>query len=119
MYCLDTYALVEIGEGNPRFSFLLNEDYVIADIALAEFYGVLLRGKGLAVADAWKQRYEPYCVALSFSSLIEAVKFRFANKHLGLSFFDAVGYAFSQENGYTFVTGDQAFKGMKGVKFVK
>ena len=42
MYCLDTYALVEIAEGNPKFTFLIEEKVIIPGTTLAEFYWVLL-----------------------------------------------------------------------------
>lgn len=40
---LDTYALIEIYLGNKKFTIYLDEDFVINDLTLAEFYGILLR----------------------------------------------------------------------------
>jgi len=35
MKCLDTYALMEIYNGNPNFTRLLNDDLIITDITMA------------------------------------------------------------------------------------
>ena len=41
--CLDTYALWEIIHGNPKFAFLLNDDFVLTDWTLIELYKTLLK----------------------------------------------------------------------------
>ena len=117
--CLDTYALVEISEGNPKFAKYLNVDFVITDLTLAEFYGVLLRGKGENTAEYWYKKLEIYSFPLDRQLLVEAIKFRYSNKKLGLSFFDAVGYVFALKKGICFVTGDKAFEKLRGVEFIK
>lgn len=117
--CLDTYALMEIAKGNPKFADYLNLDFIITDITLAEFYAVLLREDGEKVADYWFKKLERYSVPVSKEILIEAVKFRQEYKKLDVSFFDAVGYIFSVKNGYYFVTGDKEFENFKNVEFKK
>ena len=117
--CLDTYALVEIKLGNPKFKNYLNHNCVILDLILAEFYSVLLREEGKETADFWFKKLENYSVSVSKEILIEAVKFRYKNKKSGISFFDAVGYIFSTKNGYHFVTGDKEFRNLPNVEFVK
>ncbi len=41
------------------------------------------------------------------------------SKKNALSYADAIGYVCALENNLVFVTGDDAFKGLKGVKFLK
>ena len=43
MFCLDTYALAEIGDGNPKFMEFLNKEFIITDLTLAEYYSVLYK----------------------------------------------------------------------------
>ena len=43
---LDTYVLWEIAIGNPKFIHYLEEDFVVNDLILAEFYGIFLREFG-------------------------------------------------------------------------
>ena len=117
--CLDTYALVEIAEANPKFSKYLNVEFIITNLTLVEFYAVLLRQKGEDTADYWYKKLEPYSAYLDLKLLIDAVKFRFMNRKLNLSFFDAVGYVFALKNGFYFVTGDKAFERLKNVEYIK
>ena len=117
--CLDTYALVEIAKGNPKFAGYLNANFVITDLTLAEFYAVLLREDGEKTADYWFKKLERYSVVLDKETLIESVKFRYAHRKKDISFFDAVGYIFSVKNGYYFVTGDKEFENFDFVEFKK
>ena len=118
MRCLDTYALVEINNGNPKFANLLNEEIVITDITMAEFYGYLYRKYDLKTADYWHRRLSFFCKPVSRGILIEAARFRIDNNKQGFSFFDCVGYAFAVENGMKFVTGDKEFRNKPGVEFM-
>ena len=96
--CLDTYALVEIAKGNPKFAEYLNSQFIICDLILAEFYGVILREEGEKVADYWFKKLENYALSADLETLIEAIKFRQDHKKSNISFFDATGYIFSLKN---------------------
>jgi len=117
--CLDTYALMEIYEGNKKFMKYFNTSFVIPEWTLAEFYWVLLREYGQKDADFWFYKVEGYSKSIDKETLRKAVKFRYANRKKKLSFFDAVGYVFSMNKGYVFVTGDKEFDKFKGVEFIK
>ena len=117
--CMDTYALIEIKLGNPKFKDYSKFEFVITDITLAELYSVLLREEGGKVADYWLKKLERYSVPVNKEILIEAIKFRHENKKKNISFFDAVGYIFSLKNGYSFVTGDKEFEKFRNVEFKK
>ncbi|MEI6731552.1 MAG: PIN domain-containing protein [archaeon] len=116
---LDTYALVEIKKGNPKFAGYLNSNFVINDLTLAEFCAVLLREEGEEVAREWHDKLSSISMFVDKDILFEAIKFRYENRKKNLSFFDAVGYTFAISKGYLFVTGDKEFEGLKGVEFVK
>ena len=117
--CLDTYALMEISQDNPDFNIYLDSNFVITDITLSEFYGVILKKYDEQTADYWFKKLEQYAVSVDKLTLKEAVKFRYENKKSDISFFDAVGYIFSIKHGYAFVTGDKEFAGFKNVEFKK
>lgn len=119
MLCFDTYALMEIKQANPKFAGLLNEDFVITDLTMGEFYIVLYKEKDEPEAEKWLGKLEIYCRPVSRDIIIKALKYRINNKKDSLSIFDCVGYMFSIENNFTFVTGDEAFKNKKGVLFIK
>ncbi len=117
--CLDTYALMEIAQGNPRFKDLVDAQFVVTDLTLAEFYAVLLREHGRTLADSWHARLERYAQPCSRALLIEAVRFRHQHRTTRISFFDAIGYVYSVENGCYFVTGDRDFETLPHVEFRK
>ena len=118
MYCLDTYALIEIARGNPKFTFLINEDFVISNLTLAEFYWVLIRDAGQDEADYWINKLSDFSADVSLNILLKAQRFRYLNRKKDISFFDSAGYIFSKENKYIFVTGDKEFKDLSDVKFI-
>ncbi len=118
MKCLDTYALVEINNGNPKFANLLAEEAVITDVIMAEFYGYLYRKYDLKTADYWHRRLSFFCKPVSRDIMIKAVRFKADNSKEDLSFFDCVGYIFAIENSMKFVTGDKEFRNKPGVEFV-
>lgn len=117
--CLDTYALMEISQQNPDFEVYLDSDFIITEITLAEFYGVILREYDEKTAEYWFRKLEGYAVSVNKEVLKEAIKFKYENRKTNISFFDAVGYIFSLVNGYYFVTGDKEFKNLKNVEFKK
>jgi predicted nucleic acid-binding protein len=119
MKCLDTYALVEINNGNPKFAGLLSHDLVITDITMAEFYALMYRAYDLKTADYWHKKMYFFCKAVSRDILLKAARFRVDNNRQNLSFFDCVGYVYALENNMKFVTGDKEFRNRKGVEFIE
>ena len=119
LLCFDTYALVEIAKDNPKFTKFNTEHFVITDLILAEFYGVLLREYNDKTAEYWFKKMSPYAQHVPKELLKEAVKFRFKNTAKNFSFFDAVGYIYSAKNSHKFLTGDKEFEGLPGVECVK
>lgn len=119
MKCLDTYALVEINNGNPKFTRLLNEELIVTDITMAEFYAVMYRTYDLKTADYWHRKLSFFCKPVSREILLKAAKFRCDNNRQNLSFFDCVGYVYAMENNMRFVTGDKEFRLRKGVEFIQ
>ncbi len=116
---LDTYALCEIARGNVRFAQYTTEEFIINDLTLAEFYGVILREHGEELAQHWLNKLKPYSQSVQPKLLTCAVTFKIQHAKKNLSFFDAVGYVCALENKALFVTGDKEFEKLKGVEFVK
>ncbi len=114
--CLDTYVLMEITEGRQKK--YLETNFVILDLVLAEFYSVLLRDHGKQTAEYWFRILSPYSISVNMKILKNAVIFKYENRKQRISFFDAVGYIFSLENNYVFVTGDKEFKNKKKVELI-
>lgn len=116
---LDTTALVQIHDGDVRILPFLAEETVTSDLTLAEFYTVIYRKLGERTADHWCGKFKSMAKPTVLSSLLNAAKMKEDSKKQRLSFFDCVGYCYAQEHGMKFLTSDSAFKGKKGVVFVK
>ena len=119
MKCLDTYALVELSNNNPKFVHLLTEEAAIPDTTMAEFYGFLYKKYNLQTAEYWNRRLSILCKPVSKDALIKAVLFKKEHKKQNFSYFDCFGYFFALEHKMMFVTGDREFRQMSNVEFVK
>jgi len=117
--CLDTYALMELHDRNPSFIQLLDEEWVVTDLTLTEFYNVLQRKHGEKTADYWCAKFSHDTAQVPLPLLLKAMKFKITNAKQNLSFFDCVGYVYAREHKMKFVTGDKEFKGKEGVLFIK
>ncbi|MBR9692628.1 type II toxin-antitoxin system VapC family toxin [Candidatus Woesearchaeota archaeon] len=113
---LDTYALIRLVQGEAP---LLTDDIITLDFQLAELYYHLLRLYNKKTANHFHMQLSTIATSLPKALIPEAMQFRREMKAKNLSYADALGYTFAQEQKIPFVTGDQAFKGMKGVKFLK
>ena len=116
--CLDTYALWEIQFENPKYVFLLNSQFVVTNWTLVEFYKTMSQQLGKETALFWYNKFKVYCDEVKIDMLIKAVDFQNDYKKENMSLFDCVGYIFSLENNFTFVTGDRAFKNKKNVLYI-
>ncbi|MBI4210359.1 MAG: hypothetical protein HY544_02525 [Candidatus Diapherotrites archaeon] len=58
-------------------------------------------------------------IPINESVIIEANGFRKENKRLKMPYIDCLGYAIARSRGIKFLTGDNAFKGLENVEFVK
>ena len=119
MHFFDTYAIFEIIDGNPAYSQFQDEAIKTSVSNLGElYYGLLLRGKK-SKADAWFVLLQPDLVEIDPETMHQAMTFRHAHKKKRLSMTDCVGYMLARKAGLRFLTGDEAFKDIPDVEFVK
>lgn len=112
MYCLDTYALIEIHDKKIKPI----QDAVIPTVVFAEFYELLCRRHSQKTADHWKKKFQRFFRDADVDVLCEAIIYKKEHK---VSFFDAVGYCYAQRNDLVFVTGDKSFANEKNVLYLK
>ena len=118
-YFFDSYAIIEMINQSQNFFKYADEQIIITLLNLIEVtqYSLTHHGeiKARKVCDALSK-----CVAdVSNDNIIKAVKFRNDNKPKSFSYADSVGYIYAKSNNLTFLTGDDAFKTMPNVEFVK
>jgi predicted nucleic acid-binding protein len=117
--CLDTYALVEMHDRNSNYTHIFDNDWVVTELTLAEFYSVLLRKHNRKTAAFWCAKFMPFAVKIPLNTLLQAMHMKVECAKQNLSFFDCVGYIYAREHKMQFVTGDKEFKGKEGVLFIK
>jgi predicted nucleic acid-binding protein len=119
MKCLDTYALMAMAQGDDAYARYTVEEFFIPDTTLAEFSRVLLRTVPQEAHDIWMSALEPYAHPVDRNLLLDAMAFRQEHRKNDFSFFDAVGFVAALRARCVFVTGDEEFKGLENVEFVK
>ncbi len=122
VFYFDTYALVELEKGNPAYSKYKDAIAVTTLLNLMEFYTVLLKLADKKLAEIKFKIYLDNCVNITPSIVKDAAEFRL--KFVGktgfkISYVDAIGYLIAKNLGIRFLTGDNAFKNLDNVEFVK
>ncbi|MBS3133040.1 PIN domain-containing protein [Candidatus Woesearchaeota archaeon] len=119
LYFLDTYALFELFKGNDGYKrFEKGVAVITTRLNLMEFYYILLRINA-ANADHYYGNLLNFVVDISDEVIKKAMGLRFASRAKELSYVDAVGYTVALEKNANFVTGDEQFKDMENVDFIK
>jgi len=118
-YFLDTYAMVEIINGNKNYFKYLNDELFTSIINLYELYYNLLKEKGKEIAKSYFMQYKDFIVKYTDEDIFEASEFKLKNRKNNISYADALGYSISLSNNMIFLTGDKEFKGLHNVEFVK
>lgn len=120
-FVFDTYALIELIEGNPAYLKYANAKMIINAFIFAEFCYVGIRRYRdyLAEAEQKSRAVIGSLSAVSPEEIMEAMTFRFSNRQKDVSTTDCVSYIQARNLGVSFLTGDGAFEGMPGVEFVK
>ncbi len=118
-YFFDTYALIELSRNNPRYAIFLDEPVTTTKFNLAELFYIILAELGEEKAKIAFLKFKDFEAEVNDDTLFKAMKFRLENKKKGFSYADAIGYFFALENKLKFLTGDNAFKNMDSIEFVK
>ena len=120
VFFLDTYALYEFALGNEAFKkYFTSVESITTIMNLYELYYSLLRENLSSIAENFLERFLPVCVEIEPKLIKEASKFRLQNKKLDLSYIDALGYVIAKKHNAKFLTGDESFRKMDNVEFVK
>jgi predicted nucleic acid-binding protein len=118
-YFFDSYAIVEMVKGNPKYSKYLKETIVVTIFNLAEIYWAILKDFGEKKSDEIYSEIKSFIAKVDDKTIKQAMKFRIKHKKNRLSYSDCIGYIYAMRNNLIFLTGDKQFYNMKGVEFVK
>ena len=118
-YFFDSYAFFEIIKGNKNYSNYLKVSIVTTKLNLMELYYWLLRRDGKESAEKYYQKFLPFCYEISDEIIKSACEFRLIHKEKELSYVDCIGYIIAKNMKIKFLTGDNDFKNINNVEFVK
>ena len=117
-YFFDSYAIIELLNGNPRYAKFINEPVTLTLFNLAEIYWFSINEYDDVKADEIYSKYKESVVEIN-NILKEAMKFRKDHKKRDLSYTDCIGYIYAKKNKLIFITGDKEFENMENVEFIK
>src|SRR3989338_5274826 len=109
---INTYAMVEILEGNEKYLPYQSADFVTTRFNLFEIYYVVLEKYGKEKAEIVFKNYRSVAREVDDDVLKSAAEFKLEHKKKRLSFTDCIGYKYAEViGGVKFLTGDYPFKG--------
>lgn len=116
---LDSYAIIEILKGNPRYEKFSEKIAATGKVNLIEVAYHLAQyfpeEKALQIIDSLKIKI----IEIKETEITKIAFFRKEHSKKKFSYIDCIGYIIAKENNLKFITGDQAFNGMPNVEFVK
>ncbi len=115
----DSYALVEMLRGNPAYSKFHSVRPVVTKLNLFEVCYTLLREALVNDAEEFLGDYAQFVVDFDNRLILESAALRLKLKRRNVSMTDCIGYVVSQHLGVRFLTGDEQFKDLPNVEFVK
>ncbi len=116
----DTYALYAIAKGEENYrKFAKDYRVIITLMNLYELYYTLIKEGEINLAESFFNRLITSCVKLDPSIVKKAAVFRYKHIRKKFSYLDCLGYATAMSLNLKFLTGDNAFKEIDNVEFVK
>jgi len=116
-FFFDTYAFIEVIRGNPSYKKFENVPVITTIFNIAELSYILKKEMSKEKADEYAEQYNAFVVAVTIEDIKNATDFKIKNREFSLP--DAVGYTVAKKYGAKFLTGDEDFKNMSDVEFVK
>ena len=117
-YFFDTYALVEMIQKNPNYDGFNDFPLVTTVLNKIELYWWALTRYGQELAEILLESLTP-TQEINDDLIREAMLFRRKYNKRDFSYADSLGYAFARKHDLLFLTGDNMFKDLPGVEFVK
>lgn len=117
-YFFDTYAIIESFLRNPSYNKFSQCHLVTLDLNRIEMYWWALTRYDQGLADVFLSAIVP-AAQMDDELIRDAMMFRKKYSKRDISYVDSIGYTFAQKNKLLFLTGDEQFRDLPGVEFVK
>jgi len=119
-YYFDTYALIEIGKGNTNYKeYKDNIKIVLNKFNIMELCYFLIRERREQEIKEIFDKLSKFHIDPSDELYLEAAKMKHSYKEKKLSYIDCLGYCIAKHLKIRFLTGDEKFKNLQNVEFIK
>lgn len=115
----DTYAFFEIIKENKNYERYLDEPIATTKLNISELYFGFLKSKNEDLAQTSLDKYYPFVMDFDENVIKEAAKLKILLNKRDVSMTDCIGYCLARQLGIRFLTGDDAFRNLDNVEFVK
>ena len=119
LYFFDSYAVIEILRNNENYKKYASAIVFLTKLNLFEVYYAILRQDGQRQADSFLSQHASFAVDYDENVITEAAQLKFFYKSRKISMADAIGYIIAKKRNIKFLTGDQQFKDLENVEYVK
>ena len=117
LFFFDTYAIFEIIKGNPNYRAYAESRIITTIFNLAELNRNLKKEKDKKIADEYTDKYSEFIVDVIIDDIKNAMDLKLIKKNMSIP--DVIGYTVAKRLDVKFLTGDNDFKDMENVEFVK
>ena len=118
-YFFDSYALIEVFKGNINYDRFKDSVIVTTKLNLFEIFYIISRDVNKEIAAYLLEKYYKFIADYGHKIIEFAALFRLENKQKNFSMTDCIGYKMAEFLGIKFLTGDNQFKNLPNVEFVK
>ena len=116
----DSYAIIEFLKGNVKFqSYFIKFEGITSFYNILEVYYSILKEEGEFKANQVLELISPLVMPPKFDDVEPSMKFRLKHKKKKFSYTDCLGYTMAKRENLKFLTGDEGFKQLPNVEFVK
>ena len=118
-FSFDSYSLIELIKGNVNYKNYVNIKMVTTKLNLFEVCHFLIRDFGEEKAREYMKKYYDSIIDFDSEIVLTAAKFKLNRRKERLSMVDCIGYTLAKNLGIKFLTGDEKFKDLENVEYVK
>lgn len=118
-YFFDSYAIIELLRGNPQYLPYGEKAVTITFLNLMEVVHSVVMEFGEKKGKEIYEKFQGDVQGVDWPIILQMTQLKQKLHRRNVSYADCLGYAFAQQKGMLFLTGDKEFKGLPGVEFVE
>ncbi|MGB9718952.1 MAG: PIN domain-containing protein [Thermoproteota archaeon] len=118
-FVFDTYAIIEIIRGNANYKKYVGSRMVITKLTLFELVYYLLKNFKKPLVKRYLAAYGRFVQEFGEPIILESAVMKLKLKDRNLSMTDCINYVLAKFLDVKLLTGDEKFKDLENVEFVK